>query len=227
MFAGRVWWDVVLSHALPAGARPSFVAIRSAGRVTALLPILRTGRRLTSLTTPYTCEYTPLFAAGLDQPARVAAMATFGALCRPSGVVRLDALPAEWEHLGDLRTGARQAGLRTLRFDHFGNWREDVANLDWSAYLHGRPGALRETIRRRLRRAETTAGCAVRPVHRPRTDGPGGGSVRIRLSPKLEGPRTLSHVQRRADPSDRRAGSAAARRLVDRAGRRSPCNSGW
>ena len=166
LFAGRAWWDVVLSHALPADASPAFVVIRSAGRVTALVPILRTGRRLTSLTTPYTCEYTPLFAAGLDQPARVAAMAAFGALCRPSGVARLDALPAEWAHLGDLRTGARQAGLRTLRFDHFGNWHEDVATLDWSAYLRGRPGALRETIRRRLRRAETTAGGAIRPVHR-------------------------------------------------------------
>ena len=81
-------------------------------------------------------------------------MAAFAALCRPSGVTRLDALPAEWDHLSDLRTGAHQAGLRTLRFDHFGNWHEDVATLDWSAYLRGRPGALRETIRRRLQRAE-------------------------------------------------------------------------
>jgi hypothetical protein len=154
LFAGRAWWDVVLSHAIPAGAKPSFVAIRSAGQLTALVPTLRTARQLTSLTTPYTCEYMPLFAAGLDQPARVAAMAAFAALCRPSGVARLDALPAEWEYLGDLRTGAHQAGLQTLRFDHFGNWHEDVANLDWSAYLLGRAGALRETIRRRLRRAE-------------------------------------------------------------------------
>jgi CelD/BcsL family acetyltransferase involved in cellulose biosynthesis len=154
VFAGRAWWDVVLSHAIPPEAKPSFVAIRSAGQLTALVPILRTGSQLASLTTPYTCEYMPLFAAGLDQPARIAAMAAFATLCRPSGVARLDALPAEWEHLGDLRTGAHQAGLRTLRFNHFGNWHEDVANLDWSAYLTSRPGALRETIRRRLRRAE-------------------------------------------------------------------------
>jgi hypothetical protein len=154
LFAGRAWWDVVLSHAVPPGAKPSFVAIRSAGQLTALVPTLRTGSQLTSLTTPYTCEYIPLLAAGLDQPTRIAAMAAFAALCRPSGITRLDALPAEWAYLGDLQTGAHQAGLRTLRFDHFGNWHEDVANLDWSAYLFGRPGALRETIRRRLRRAE-------------------------------------------------------------------------
>ena len=143
LFAGRTWWNVVQAHAIPPGGKPAFVVIRSAGQVTALVPLLRTGRQLTSLTTPYTCEYTPLFAAGLDQSARVAAMAAFAAFCRPSGVTRLDALPAEWAHLGDLRAGARQPGLQTLRFDHFGNWHEDVANLDWSAYLLSRPGALR------------------------------------------------------------------------------------
>jgi hypothetical protein len=158
IFAGRTWWDVVVAHAMPAGAGASFVAIRPAGRpagqILALLPMLRLGSQLSSLTTPYTCEYTPLFAAGLDPPARIAAMAAFCGFCRSAGVVRLDALPAEWDGLGDLEAGARQAGLRVLRFDHFGNWYEDVAGLDWSAYLLGRPGALRETIRRRLRRAE-------------------------------------------------------------------------
>jgi len=154
IFASRAWWDVVRLQALPAGAAASFVAIRAAGRITALLPVLRTGRRVNSLTTAYTCEYAPLFAAGLGQAAKVAAMAAFGRFCRSSGVVRLDAVPAEWSGLTALETGARQAGLRVLRFDHFGNWYEDVGGLDWSTYLLRRPGTLRETIRRRLRRAE-------------------------------------------------------------------------
>jgi CelD/BcsL family acetyltransferase involved in cellulose biosynthesis len=157
IFAGRTWWDVVLAHAMPTGAAASFVVVRFAERVVALLPMLRTGRRLGGLTTPYTCEYKPLVAAGLDRPTRIAAMAAFGAQCRSYGVVRLDALPAEWEGLADLQEGARQTGLVTLRFDHFGNWYEDVAGLDWSAYLQRRTGALRETIRRRLRRAERLA----------------------------------------------------------------------
>ena len=161
IFASRRWWDVVLRHAMPAGAEASFVAIRAgrpAGDVLALLPMLRTGNRLGSLTTPYTCEYAPLFAVGLDPLVRIAAMAVFGRFCRSAGVVRLDALPAEWNGLGELEAGARQAGLRVLRFDHFGNWYEDVGGLDWSAYLLGRQGALRETIRRRLRRAEKLPG---------------------------------------------------------------------
>jgi CelD/BcsL family acetyltransferase involved in cellulose biosynthesis len=154
LFAGRAWWDVVQSHAMPAGTEASFIVIRTAGQIAALLPMLRSRGRLSSLTTPYTCEYLPRFAAELTHSDRAAAMAAFGTLCRPSGSVRLDALPAEWVYLSDLETGVRQAGLRVLRFDHFGNWHEDVAGLDWGAYLSGRPGALRETIRRRLRRAE-------------------------------------------------------------------------
>lgn len=156
LFAGRPWWDLVLAHAMPAGAEASFVLIRVAGQVAALLPMLRDAstRRFSGLTTPYTCQYIPYFATRLDAAARVEAMAVFSRFCRSAGIVRLDALPDEWEGLGDLVAGAHQAGLRVLRFDHFGNWFEDVSGLDWSAYLFSRPGALRETIRRRLRRAE-------------------------------------------------------------------------
>src|SRR5208337_5116416 len=139
----------------PSGAEACFVTVRSGDDIVALVPMLRRLGRLDSLTTPYTCEYAPLFAAGLNSASRVAAMAEFSQFCRSSGVTRLDALPVEWDGLPDLLTGVRQAGMRAARFDHFGNWHEDVSGLDWSAYLLGRPGALRETIRRRLRRAET------------------------------------------------------------------------
>jgi len=158
VFADRTWWKLVLAHAIPTGAAASFIAVWVAGAVVALVPVLRTGGRLAGLTTPYTCEYAPLLAAGAEHTERVAAMAAFGRFCRRLGVVRLDSLPAEWDGLADLETGVRQAGLYPLRFDHFGNWYEDVAGLDWPAYLLGRTGALRETIRRRLRRAEKMAG---------------------------------------------------------------------
>jgi CelD/BcsL family acetyltransferase involved in cellulose biosynthesis len=152
------WWSVVLAHAMLPGTEAIFVAIRSSTQVLAVVPMLRTGRRLSSLTTPYTCVYTPVIAAGLDRPTRIAAMAALAQFGRSAGVVRLDALPAEWDGLSDLQAGARRAGLFPLRFDHFGNWSEDVAGLGWSAYLLRRPGALRETIRRRLRRADKLPG---------------------------------------------------------------------
>jgi CelD/BcsL family acetyltransferase involved in cellulose biosynthesis len=158
LFSGRAWWDVVLAHAMPVDAEACFVTLRSVGAVIALVPMLRQHGRLASLTTPYSCEYAPLFTAGADGATRVAAMAAFARFCRGCGVTRLDAVPAEWDGLPDLLTGVRQAGLRALRFDHFGNWHEDVSGLGWPAYLHARPGALRETIRRRLRRAEAVPG---------------------------------------------------------------------
>jgi CelD/BcsL family acetyltransferase involved in cellulose biosynthesis len=166
-FAGRVWWDVVLAHALPAGAEALFVAIRSSGRIEALLPMVREAGRLSSLTTPYTCEYIPLFVPGLDSAARIAAWVVFSGFCRSSGIVRMDALPAEWEGLVDFEAGVRRAGLLVLRFDHFGNWYEDVGGLDWSAFLLGRAGALRETIKRRLRRAERLPGARFELFSRP------------------------------------------------------------
>jgi CelD/BcsL family acetyltransferase involved in cellulose biosynthesis len=155
VFAGRSWWDVVLSDAMPPGASAVLMVCRAGGRVAAVIPMLRPRVRggLQSLTTPYSCRYTPVVASSLGSARRIAVLRAFSDFCRPGGVIRLDAIPAEWDGLPDLLTGARQAGLRPLRFDHFGNWHEEVAGLDWAGYLARRPGVLRETIRRRLRRA--------------------------------------------------------------------------
>ncbi len=158
LFGSATWWHVVLGHALPPKAEARFVVIRSLGQVIALVPMLRNGDRLSSLTTPYTCDYTPLFADGLDQQERIAAMAALARFGRGGGTVRFDALPAEWDDLEALEAGSRQAGLVPLRFDHFGNWYERTEGHDWAAYLARRSGALRETVRRRLRRAEKLPG---------------------------------------------------------------------
>jgi hypothetical protein len=152
LFAARGWWQTVVTHAMPDGVEPCFVVCRNDGAVAALFPMLRlaTGA-FGSLTTPYSCLYTPLIAPGADAPA---AFEAFGRFCWRQAVVRLDALPVDWPYWGALAVGLRAAGLVHRRFDHFGNWHEYVTGLDWTAYLASRPGALRETIRRRLRRAE-------------------------------------------------------------------------
>jgi hypothetical protein len=161
LFGSVAWWRAVVAHAMPAGSAASFVAVRVGGQVAAVVPMLRLGRRLDGLTTPYTCVFVP-FVAG-----EAAAMVAFARFCGAHAVVRLDAIPAEWEGLGALLAGARAAGLVALRFDHFGNWFEDVTGLDWAGYLERRPGALRETIKRRLRRAERLAGAAFAVLTRP------------------------------------------------------------
>src|SRR6185312_14241217 len=94
-----------------------------------------------------------LLAPALGEDATQAVFTAFARFCHRWAVTRLDALDAGWTGLLPLTRAARAAGLRVLPFDHFGNWHEDVAGLDWNGYLAARPGALRETVRRRLRRA--------------------------------------------------------------------------
>ncbi len=157
--ASRLWFEQSIAHALPAGALPALLA--DAGPA-ALWPMLLSGaERLSSLTTPYTTLFAPLFAPAADAAAHRAAGEAFGRFCRRWAVVRLDALDAEAPPLPAWTLGIRRAGLRILRFDHFGNWHEPLAGRDFAAYLADRPGALRETLRRKLRRAEAGGGFAL------------------------------------------------------------------
>jgi CelD/BcsL family acetyltransferase involved in cellulose biosynthesis len=160
----RAWFRTVLDAALPAGARPLFLLCRVGGRAVVLWPLLRDGARLQGLGPVYTCLYQPLTAPEASAAELRAAGLAFGRFCRAWPTVRLDALDAEWPGLAPLLAGVRAAGLWPLRFDHFGNWHEAVAGLDWDGYLAARPGALRETIRRRLRRAERDSGVVIEAI---------------------------------------------------------------
>lgn len=155
-FSARAWWDTVLAHAIPPNAAPRLLLIRHNGVAKALFPMLldpaNGGFRV--LTTPYTSLYEPLIAA--DGADRAAIWAAFARYCRSFPTTRLDALDPATEP--EVALAARHAGLAVARFDHFGNWHEDLAGRDWSAWLADRPGALRETIRRRTRRAEKLSG---------------------------------------------------------------------
>ena len=106
---------------------------------------------MSGLTTPYTVLYQPLTAPGLDAAGLRAVGGALGRACRAWSTLRLDALDADWPGLDPLLAGARAAGLVAQRFDHFGNWYEDVSGRGWDEYLAGRPGDLRETIRRKTR----------------------------------------------------------------------------
>ncbi len=153
-FSSRLWYATVIAAALPVGVAPCFVAARRRGAVRAVFPLRLDPAGPASLTTPYTCLHAPLFATDADQEERAAAAAAFGGFCRRYPVVRLDALAAGTRDLAALAAGARAAGLIVRRFQHFGNWHEDFAERDFASYLACRPGPLRETIRRKLRRAD-------------------------------------------------------------------------
>jgi hypothetical protein len=147
-FVQPAWWDATIAAALPDGAKPVFVAFRDRGRLAALLPMLRQGRRWAGLTTLYTYWFGPLFASDADQSSVFAAL---GRLTRAGGLTQLDALDPTTFDLPAARRGLARAGVLGLPFAHFGSWEQNVEGQDWATYLAGRDGRLRETIRRRLR----------------------------------------------------------------------------
>jgi len=153
-FATETWWRTMLAAGMPADAEARFLLCANA--VLMPLQLLDGGRTLHSLTNPYTGLYQPLLAPGLDAAALRRAGIEFGRFCRAWPTVRLDALAEDCPGLTPLLAGARRAGMLASRFAHFGNWHEPIAGRSWEQYLAARPGALRETVRRKLRRTPTT-----------------------------------------------------------------------
>jgi len=170
LFGRRYWWNTVVASAMAAGTQAAFAVCRLGTRPLALFPMRRTvSGALESLTTPYSCLYTPLLTPGMTTDESRVVFAAFGMFCRSSAVTRLDAIPDAWPGLEALTAGARAAGLAVRPFQHFGNWHEDISGRDWTGYLAGRPGAARETVRRRLRRAERQANAGF-VIHRDAPD---------------------------------------------------------
>jgi hypothetical protein len=148
--SAAAWWRCVIDTGLPQGAAPYLLLAADAGRPAGLLP-LRTGADgLTGLVTPYTCLFQPILAPEADPAALGRA---FGRACATWSVLRLDALDPAWPAWTALLDGFAAAGWRAAWFDSFGNWHAAAA-AGWDAYLADRPGSLRETIRRKLQRAE-------------------------------------------------------------------------
>jgi CelD/BcsL family acetyltransferase involved in cellulose biosynthesis len=155
-FTSAAWYRIAAAHALPDDAIPCFAVLSQDGRPCAVIPLLRQGggRGLTSLTTPYTCVYRPLLAMDAEPELLEAAGQRFGQFCHGWPTVRLDAVPSEWPGLPAFLSGLRQSGLWVQTFQHFGNWHEAVQERSWAAYLADRPGPVRETVRRKLKRWE-------------------------------------------------------------------------
>ncbi len=147
----RDWFEATENTALDGPMRPLWLTVRQDGRPLALLPLQAgPGSEAVSLTSPYTVLFQPLLAPGADPRAIGIALAP---VLRRWSTIRLEALDPAWSGLDPLLAGLRRGGLLANRFDHFGNWVVSTAGKDWPAYLAARPGALRETIRRRGRAA--------------------------------------------------------------------------
>ena len=157
-FATAAWWRTVLTAGLPDRAEPCFLLCADNAQPAAIIPLLRldSGRTLQSLTNPYTCLWQPLLSPALDAADIARVGHALGRFCRAWPTVRLEALAGDHPALDPLLAGAHRTGMLAARYAHFGNWHEPVAGRSFDQYLSARPGALRETVRRKLRRAQAT-----------------------------------------------------------------------
>lgn len=150
--SSRAWFDASIQAALPVGAEPHLVTLSDRAGPLALIPmIVGPGRCSASLTTPYTCLYQPLLRPSVK--IETLTLPEIGRYCRRWPVTRFEALDPEWPGLAMLQRSFSSAGLVNRTFAHFGNWFEPIATRSWEAYAQSRPGALRETIKRRTRAA--------------------------------------------------------------------------
>lgn len=226
-FASRPWFATLAAHALPPG---SMAEAQQAEGV--WLMLRREGRRLSSLTGPYSQGWAPLGAPGADWRA---AGRRLGALWRGQPPGLFEMLDPAAPGLDDFLAGLGTAGLVPLRYRHAGHWRESwTERLRFDAYLASRPSLLRNTLRRRLARAErllaldiaTTPGPALeaaiaafeavrRRSWKPAEPFPGFDAALMRAA-AAEGVLRLGILRRRADG----APIAAQYWILDQGGRR-------
>lgn len=152
LFASHLWFSLLDAAARPKGLVGRIASL--AGQQAALPLWCRPARDgvlpVSGMTSPYTLEFRPLAKADAD-------WAALGAALRPSvaarGVLRMDAIDTTAPWFGPWLAGLRKTGLVAHLFRHFGNWFEALP-YGFETWLAGRPGSLRNTIRRQIRRAE-------------------------------------------------------------------------
>ncbi len=145
------WYRLIEATALPDAQVAAYLTIRQDSTAISVVPMLRgADGRMRGFTTPYTCLYQPPGTVGLPPSVSRGIGAATGA-CN-SNVLQFDALDPQAAWLEPFCSGLRDAGRVVLRYEHFGNWWQGLGQGGWTAYLAGRPGALRETIRRRSAR---------------------------------------------------------------------------
>lgn len=153
-FATRLWFDTLLANALPEGAEPLLAADPCR---TVLLPLLRRGGALASLTGDYSLAWRPLFSPGADDAALAAAGRSLAGLVRFRRPMLWELLPPGCPGLSPLRAGLRAGRAIAAPFDSAGNWHAVLGEgASWPAYLAARDPALRSTIARKLARAART-----------------------------------------------------------------------
>ena len=147
-FSLPLWYHVLARYGTESDSRIRLYA-DAGSRAALACRVAPGGRRLLSLSNYYSTEHGPIYdAAGaplsqaLGEIAREIAAARFDA-------VQLTGLDPGDEYFVRLAEAFAAVGFRPQRYFDSGTWYEETAGVDFGRYVAGRPGAMRNTWRRK------------------------------------------------------------------------------
>ena len=156
-FALPVWYDLMARHCTTPSSEIRIYADEQSGSAAALVlhtAVDTAGRRLVSLANAYSVEHGVLRPPDSDVAAGLAAIIDdiLGETPRWDGIALSELDPRDPAY-GAAATVLRRAGLLVECGLSSGNWYEDTTGMSFSDYVAGRPSELRNTWRRKRRRA--------------------------------------------------------------------------
>ncbi|HVA13872.1 MAG TPA: GNAT family N-acetyltransferase [Stellaceae bacterium] len=157
-FALPLWYHVLSRHGTDKATTPRlYFDDRDAPALALICQQHDDARRLASLSTYYSTEHGPLYAAG--EPRLAVALAGIAAALadeRPAWhALQLAGLNPADPSYDPLIAAFGTAGWAVFPYFDSGTWYEDTGGLDFARYLAERPAALRNTWRRRAAKIET------------------------------------------------------------------------
>jgi Acetyltransferase (GNAT) domain len=147
-FSLPLWYHVLARYGTESGSRIALY-VDSAARAALVCRTVTKPHQLLSLSNYYSTEHGPIYATGgpplgqaLGEIAREIAGARFDA-------VQLAGLDPSDESFARLIDAFAASGLRPRRYFDSGTWYEPTAGMDFDRYVATRPGAMRNTWRRK------------------------------------------------------------------------------
>ena len=145
--ASSAWFKALCHHAIePQESAQLLVLLEESMPVAALPLALRPDGSLRALTAPYTTRFAP--AASGPAAAEQLGVALGGVVANR---LELDCLDPDSPATDAMLRGMRKSGLVFATYRHFANWHEELPSFD--EYWAGRPGSLRSTVERKMRKA--------------------------------------------------------------------------
>jgi CelD/BcsL family acetyltransferase involved in cellulose biosynthesis len=152
---GASWYGNLINTVFRRGGEVVFYVLRRRGHPVAALPVLThktlLGHHVDALGNFYTSIYSPQMEKGVKARDLVPLIRFIRNAHAPLASMTFAPMAPESPGFQVLLEALRAAGMPSFQFYCFGNWFLQVEG-DWAAYLKGRSGTLRSTIKRMTRK---------------------------------------------------------------------------